>query len=95
MLINGSLTFNLGVELVAEERARRASSGAGNFVLEELETVLTRVTEARYGRPPAPADAVFDETLTFARRVLRELKVENLWLVKKVRAAAKLTAPAG
>ena len=57
--------------------------------------VLTRVTEARYGRTLAPADAVFDETLTFARRVLRELKVENLWLVKKVRAAAKLTAPAG
>jgi hypothetical protein len=80
---------------VAEERARR-SSGTRTFDdLEELESMLTRVTEARYGRAPGAADAVFDETLTVATRVLRGLKIENLWLVKQVRAAAKLTAPSG
>jgi hypothetical protein len=79
---------------LAEARAGRASSASGHVDdLEELESMLTRVTTARYGRAFAANDA-FDETLTSARRVLRRLKLENLWVVKQVRAAARLAAPA-
>jgi hypothetical protein len=51
--------------------------------LQELEDVLAKVTAVQYGRDVAPDDTAFDEALAFGKRVLRRLKVENVWIVKK------------
>jgi hypothetical protein len=73
--------------LITSERVRRAAepgfSPAEGARLQELEDVLAKVTAVQYGRDVAPDDTAFDEALAFGKRVLRRLKVENIWIVKK------------
>jgi hypothetical protein len=55
-------------------------------VLENLRAVLSRLTAAQYGRDNQLDDQVLDEGLDAALSVLRRLKIENAWIVKKMRS---------
>lgn len=55
-------------------------------VLENLRAVLSRLTAAQYGRDNPLDDQVLDDALDSASGVLRRLKIENAWVVKKMRA---------
>jgi hypothetical protein len=55
-------------------------------VLEQLRAVLSRMTAAQYGRDNQLDDQVLDDALDAGVGVLRRLKIENAWIVKKVRS---------
>ncbi|HEY3045580.1 MAG TPA: hypothetical protein VGJ39_16230 [Vicinamibacterales bacterium] len=55
-------------------------------VLEQLRAVLSRMTAAQYGRDNQLDDQVLDDALDAGVGVLRRLKIENAWVVKKVRS---------
>jgi hypothetical protein len=55
-------------------------------VLENLRAVLSRLTAAQYGRDNQLDEQVLDEALDSAVSVLRRLKIENAWIVKKIRS---------
>ena len=55
-------------------------------ILENLRAVLGRLTEAQYGRDNQLDDQVLDDALDAAFGALRRLKIENAWVVKKVRS---------
>jgi hypothetical protein len=55
-------------------------------ILEALEPVLARLTTAQYGREQTVDDAAIDDALASAVRALRRLKVEQLWIVRKLQA---------
>ena len=61
-------------------------------VLDQLKEVLSRLTAAQYGRENALDDQVLDDALDTAFSVLRQLKIENVWVVKKVRALRRAKA---
>ena len=54
--------------------------------LEGLKGVLGRLTSAQFGRENALDNQLLDDALAMAFAVLRTLKVENVWVMKKFRA---------
>jgi len=54
-------------------------------VLEDLRGALARLTAAQYGRDNQLDDQVLDDALDSGIGVLRRLKIENAWIVRKVR----------
>jgi hypothetical protein len=55
-------------------------------VLENLRDALSRLTTAQYGRDNQLDEQALDDALESAMSVLRRLRVENAWIVKKARA---------
>ena len=64
-------------------------------LLEPLETALAELTTAQYGRGTAVDDHVFDDALATAVSALGRLRIENVWIVKKVRGFRVATAALG
>jgi len=54
-------------------------------VLGNLRDALNRLTAAQYGRDNQLDDQVLDDALESGMSVLRRLKIENAWIVKKMR----------
>jgi hypothetical protein len=55
-------------------------------LLQSLETVLARLTSAQYAQDSALDETAIDEALTVGASALRQMKIDNLWVVKKVHA---------
>lgn len=55
-------------------------------MLENLRAVLGRLTAAQYGRDNPLDGRVLDDALDTGVSVLRQLKIENVWVVKKMRS---------
>jgi hypothetical protein len=72
--------------VIAQELKRSAGGHSRAGVLEPLESAMSRLTTAQYGRESAPGEAAIDEALTAGAAALRQLRVDNLWVTKKVRA---------
>jgi hypothetical protein len=64
-------------------------------VLSPLETALSRLTRAQYGRDTSPDEATIDEALTAGVDALRQVKIDNLWIVKRVRDVRARTGLGG
>ena len=64
-------------------------------LLEPLERALAELTTAQYGREIAVDDQVFDNALAAAVSALGRLRIENVWVVKKVRGFRVATAALG
>jgi hypothetical protein len=73
----------------AEAIAGQLSSGAGSIghrqALQQLQTALTAFTTALFGREPKLDDTALTVSLGDAPGIVRRLKGENLWIVRKVR----------
>ncbi len=72
----------------ASASARRAVQMAPQRVemLENLRAVLGRLTAAQYGRDNQLDGQVLDDALDTGVSALRQLKIENVWVVKKMRS---------
>ncbi|HVH29401.1 MAG TPA: hypothetical protein VM818_21760 [Vicinamibacterales bacterium] len=55
-------------------------------LLQSLETVLARLTAAQYAQDAALDETAIDAALTVGASALRQMKIDNLWVVKKVHA---------
>ena len=86
--VSGSAT----AEDVARELATGAGSAAHRAALEHLQTALRCFTAALFGREIKLDDVALSQALDEAPGVVRRLKLENLWVVKKVKS---LTQSAG
>jgi hypothetical protein len=86
--VSGSATS----EAVAAELGTGRGSSAHRSALEPLQTALGRFTTALFGREPKLEETALTESLSEAPGILRRLRLENLWLVKKLRS---LTQSAG
>jgi hypothetical protein len=78
--------------VVADELARRQKSLTANpqrtAMLEEIQTALTQLTRAQYGREAAGAnlpDQAIDEALAVADRAIGRLKLDSTWIGRKLR----------
>jgi hypothetical protein len=86
--VSGSAT----AEAIADELATGAGSSGHRQALEPLQTALSRFTAALFGREPKLDETTLTVSLGDAPSVLRRLKLENLWLVRKIK---NLTQTAG
>ncbi len=75
-------------QTVADELARAAaSSGARRTAcLESLEQALSALTIAQYGRETAMDDAALDRALADGVGLLRRMKIEQMWFMKRLAA---------
>jgi len=82
--VSGAITR----QTVADELARAAaSSGARRTAfLESLEQALSALTIAQYGRETAMDDAALDRALADGVGVLRRMKIEQMWFLKRLAA---------
>jgi hypothetical protein len=60
-----------------------------------LHTALGRLTTAQFGRDDKLDDVVLGESVTEGVRVVRRLKLENLWVARKVKAFTQFAAELG
>jgi hypothetical protein len=83
-------------QVVAEERGRYTNGNGGSRagVLEQLEGTLARLTAAQYGRDTALDEAALDEMLDTGQGMLRRVRIQNVWVVKKAFAFARPKAAA-
>jgi hypothetical protein len=74
---------------IAEE-LKRAPGGdhPRAAVLQPLHEALSRITALQYARDAASPDAAVDGALEAASSALRQLKIDNLWIVRKGRTLA-------
>jgi len=86
--VSGSAT----AEAIASDLATGAGSRAHREALAPLQTAIGRLTTALFGREPKLDESALSESLGEAPRILRRLRLENLWIVKKVK---NLTQSAG
>lgn len=87
-VVSGSAT----AEAVARALASGAGSAAHRQCLEQLQTALSRFTTALFGREPTLDETALSGSIGDASAIVRRLKLENIWLVKKIRG---LTEGAG
>jgi hypothetical protein len=90
-LVSGSAT--------ADAVARELAAGGGNSghrqALEEIQVALARFTTALFGRDEKIDDTALGESLADSFRVVRRLKVENLWLLKKYKGVTQFATEVG
>jgi len=88
VVVSGSVTPHTITE-ARESIVTNGSAGAHHLPsLDDLERVLTRLTAGQYGREPV-ADDVLDDALEVGSRVVRRLRIEQTWPVRKFRAASR------
>jgi hypothetical protein len=81
--VSGSVTARSMANAIA-----RSDNGHRAGELESMETALSRFTVAQYGQPAEgarPDEAALDESLAAGQQLLRRLKVEQTWLMKRLR----------
>ena len=80
--VSGSATPRSIADAIA-----RSSNGRRAGELEAIEAALSRFTVAQYGRQDAGQfdSAALDESLAAAQRLLRRLKIEHTWVMKRLR----------
>jgi hypothetical protein len=91
VLVSGSAT----TETVGQALATGGGSGRHQQALGELHTALARFTTAQFGRDDKLDDTALGESLTDGFRVVRRLKLENLWVAKKIKGITGLAAELG
>ena len=79
--VSGSAT----AEAIAGELATGAGSSGHRQALQQLQTALTCFTTALFGREPKLDDAALTVSLGDAPGIVRRLKLENIWIVKKLK----------
>jgi hypothetical protein len=70
--------------VLAEALSRHDGHQRYADLLQSLETVLSRLTPAQYARDATPDEATIDEALTLGATTLRQMKLDNLWIVRKL-----------
>jgi hypothetical protein len=91
VLVSGSATS----DAVARTLAADVLSSGHRQALEELQTALARFTTAQFGRDDKLDDTTLGESLTDGFRILRRLKLENLWVAKKIKGMTQLATELG
>jgi hypothetical protein len=71
---------------VAHELARGASNARRTVLLESLVRALNTFTTAHFGREGALDETALDEALDTAKQVLRRMKIEQIWIMKRLAA---------
>ena len=71
-------------QTVARTLARPGNRPAQAALLEKLSRALASLTEATFGRDPKLDDAALDEALATSKDVLRRMKFEQLWFMKRL-----------
>ena len=84
-LVSGSATADA---LARRWRPRAASSGHRQ-ALEDVQVALARFTAALYGRDEKLDETALDESLSDSFRVVRRLKIKNLWLLRKFKGMSQ------
>jgi hypothetical protein len=77
---------------IRREIARGAANARRADLLESLARALTIFTIAHFGRDAALDDAALDESLATARRVHTRVKLEQIWIMKRLAARRAGTA---
>jgi hypothetical protein len=73
-------------EAVGRELATESGSAAHRQTLQQLQQALTVFTAALLGRDPKLDDAALTVAIGDAPGIVRQLRLENLWVMRKVRA---------
>ena len=82
VLVSGAAT----PEALSRELATGRGSAAHRDALEALKTAIARFTTSLFGRDAKMDESALTESINDAPRVVRRLRLENLWLVKKIKA---------
>jgi hypothetical protein len=90
-LVSGSAT----ADAVARALATEGGSSGHRQALEEVQLALARFTTALFGRDEKLDDTALGESLSDSFRVVRRLKLENLWLVKKYKGLTQFATEVG
>jgi hypothetical protein len=77
---------------IGRELARGAANASRTELLEALSRALTTFTTAHFGREGALDDAALDESLATAKRVLGRVKLDEIWIMKRLAARRAGTA---
>jgi hypothetical protein len=72
--------------------AATASNPRRAALLESLEQALTSLTAAQYGRDSGFDDAALDQAVATGTQVVRRMKVEQIWIMKRLAARRAGTA---
>jgi len=91
--VSGSVT----PQTVARELPRAEGSARRTELLESLAQALTAFTTAHFGRDGTLDDGALDQALATAKQVLRRMKIEQIWFMKRLaarRAGTKLDSRA-
>jgi hypothetical protein len=91
--VSGSATSSALAHQIA--LADPAASAGHQQCLETLQGALARFTTAQFGRDEKLDDAALGESLTDGFTVLRRLKFENLWVMRKLKSATGFAAELG
>jgi hypothetical protein len=79
--------------IITQELQRPAAGGRPSAqrtaTLEQLKSVLAGLTATQYGRDTAVDDAALDDALSTAFSALRRLKIEQVWVVRRIRALGR------
>ena len=91
VLVSGAATS----DALARELARGAGSSAHRETLETLKSALSRFTTALFGREARLDESGLTESINDSPRILRQLKIENLWLIRKIKRLRQSAAGVG
>jgi hypothetical protein len=80
------VTPNVIAEELQRSPAGSRTTAQRTQVLENLRAVLGSLTASQYGRDSQLDETTLDEALDSGLNVLRRLKIENTWVVKKMRS---------
>jgi hypothetical protein len=84
--VSGSAT----ADAVARDLASGNGSAAHRHCLEQLQTALSRFTAALFGREPKLDETALTESMNEAPAMMRRLKLENIWIVKKIKSMGQV-----
>ena len=73
-------------QTVAHELARASSSARRTVLLESMARSLNTFTTAHFGREGALDEPALNEALETANQVLRRMKLEQFWIMKRLAA---------
>jgi hypothetical protein len=87
--ISGAATARSLADTIA-----RATNGRRPGELESMEEALSRFTVAQYSRPSTDGtskldDAALDESMRAGQDVLRRLKIEHTWVMRKLKRSRR------
>jgi hypothetical protein len=91
VLVSGSAT----TETIGQALATDRPAGGHQEALGELRAAVARFTAAQFGRDDKLDDSALGEALMDGSRVVRRLKLENLWVVKKARGVTAFASELG
>jgi len=78
--VSGAVT----ARTVARELSRAATTARRTALLESLAQALTTFTTAHFGREGTLDDSALDEAMSTANQVLKRMKIEQIWLMKRI-----------